>query len=160
MSGQILVPLKRHDRIEGIIPYLEEVGEPGMKVVFLIPYPVESWLYLKDHWVTTESAREAMLAGRRLMEKYSWGVQKGLAEQKVSLAREVFHRMGVEVAVDLYTGSLRKVVADYAANRDVHLIVVRAGSDHPLIRLLRRMILAPWSFKRPSSPAVLFLHPH
>ncbi len=160
MSGQILVPLKRHDRIEGIIPYLEEVAKPGMKVVFLIPYPVESWLYLKDHWVTTESAREAMLAGRKLMEKYSWEVQKGLAEQKVSLAREALNRMGVKVGVDVYTGSLRRVVADYAANRDVHLIVVRAGSDHPLIRLLRRTILAPWSFKRPGSPAVLFLHPH
>ncbi len=160
MAGQILVPLKRHDRIEEIVPYLEKVANVGMRVVFLIPYPVDPWFHLRDHWVTTESAREAMLAGRRIMERYSWEVQRGLAEQKVFPAQKALHRKGVEVAVEVCTGSLRRVLRDYAANRDVHLIMVRAGSGHPLMRFLRRMILAPWSFKRSSSPAVLLLHPH
>lgn len=35
MAKQILVPLKEHDRIEEIIPYIEEVARPGMRVVFL-----------------------------------------------------------------------------------------------------------------------------
>jgi hypothetical protein len=34
MAEQILVTLKRHDRIEEIIPYLEKVAQPGTTVVF------------------------------------------------------------------------------------------------------------------------------
>jgi hypothetical protein len=41
MAEQILVPLKRNDRVEVIIPYLEKVTQPGMRVVFLAHYPVD-----------------------------------------------------------------------------------------------------------------------
>lgn len=40
MAAKILVPLKRHDRIEAIIPYIAQVTQPGMRVVFLIHHPV------------------------------------------------------------------------------------------------------------------------
>ena len=36
MAEQILAPLKRHDRIEEIIPYLKEITKP-MKLAFLFP---------------------------------------------------------------------------------------------------------------------------
>lgn len=36
MAEQILTPLKRHDRIEEIIPYLKEITKP-MKLAFLFP---------------------------------------------------------------------------------------------------------------------------
>ncbi len=36
MAEQILVPLKRHDQIEEIIPYLKKISKP-MKVTFLFP---------------------------------------------------------------------------------------------------------------------------
>lgn len=160
MAKQILFPLKRDDRIEDLIPFLEELAKPGMRVVFLVPYPVESWLYLKDHWVTTESPREATLAGRKIMDRYSWEVQKGLAEQKVAPAREVLQKVGMEVGVDLYTGSLRKVIEDCTANGDAPLIMMRAGSGHPLMRLLSRTILPFGLFKRPSSPPIVLLHPN
>lgn len=157
MTGKILVPLKRRDRIEEVIPYLEEVASSGMRVVFLIPYPVKSWLYLRDHWVTTESAREAMLKGRKIMEAYSWELQKALAEQKVGLAREGLQRRKVEVAVDVYTGSLRRVIGDYSVNGNVHLVMMRARGSHLLMRLFSRTIFLFGLFKRPSSsPALLY----
>ena len=36
MAEQILAPLKRHDRIEEIIPYLKKITKP-MKATFLFP---------------------------------------------------------------------------------------------------------------------------
>ncbi len=36
MAEQILAPLKRHDRIEEIIPYLKKITKP-MKLAFLFP---------------------------------------------------------------------------------------------------------------------------
>jgi len=41
MNKKILVPLGRHDRSEEIIPYIENVARPGMKVVFLVRYLVD-----------------------------------------------------------------------------------------------------------------------
>ncbi len=135
MAGKILVALKRNDRLEEIIPYIEKIAQPGMKVVFLLRYPVAGdFLWLGDHCVTTESPREAMLAGRRIMQRYSWEVQRALAEQKVLIAREALRRKEIEVAVEIYTDSLRRVVRHYTATGDVHLIMMGAGSGHPMMR--------------------------
>lgn len=159
MTGQILVALRRHDRIEELLPYLEEFAKPGMRVVFLIHYPVESWLWFQDYWVTTESPREAMLAGRKILDRYSWEVQKGLAEQRVSPARKALHKREVEMTVDLYTGSLRRAIGDYAANGNIQWIMTRVGNGHPIIRLLRRISILFGILKWPSFSPVLLLHP-
>ncbi len=159
MAGQILVPLKRHDRIEEIIPYIETIAKPGMRVVFLIPYPVESRLWFRDHWVTTESTREAMLAGRRIMERYSWEAQRELAEQKVFLAREALRSRGVEITVDVYAGSLKRVVRSYTGNGDIYWIMMQTGSSLPMRGLLDRTLSLFGLLKRPGFSPMLLLHP-
>ena len=41
MAPQILVALERDDRVEEIIPYIEQITQPGMEVVFLAPYHMD-----------------------------------------------------------------------------------------------------------------------
>jgi hypothetical protein len=159
MAQKILVPLKKRDRVERLIPYLEEIAKPGMRVVFLLPYAAESWAYLGDHWITTESASKAMSKGRKITERYSWELQMGLAEQKISSLRKVLEPKEIEVAVDLYTASLRKVLKDHCAGGDVHLIMMKAGSDHPIVRLLNWIFHGFDLFKRPKFAPVLLLDP-
>ena len=140
MAAQILVAVKRNERLAEIIPYVERIAQPGMRVVLLFPYPVTgNFTWLGDHWVTTESTREAMLAGRALVERYSWELQKGLAEHRALAAGEALVRKGIEVAVEVYTGSLKKVLREDTASERVHLIMMRAGSDHWMMELLRRI---------------------
>jgi hypothetical protein len=71
VEGKILVSLGRHDGIEEILPYIEKIAHPGMRVVFLIPYPVKLWPWFRDHWITTESRRAAIVAGRKIIHEYS-----------------------------------------------------------------------------------------
>ena len=159
MPEKILVALKRHDRVAEIIPYLNRIAERGMRVVFLVPYPVEERLWLRDRRVRTESPGRAMMEGRKMKEKYSWDMQNGLAEKRIFPAREALQNKGIEVSVIVYTRSLRKVIQNYAANGDVHLIIMRTGSGNTIERLL------PWlsnlfrSFNRSNSPPVLLLDP-
>jgi hypothetical protein len=40
MKKLILVTLKRNDRAEDLLPFVEEVARSGMKAVFMVPYPV------------------------------------------------------------------------------------------------------------------------
>jgi len=39
-AEQMLVLVKRNDRVEELIPYAPKVAQPGVRVVFLVPYPV------------------------------------------------------------------------------------------------------------------------
>ena len=127
MSGQILVPFNSHLRVEDIISVIEEAAKPGMRVVFLVRYPVDAWEWFRDHWVTTASARNAMLAGRKIIEKYSWDGQMALAEELVAPWRYVLQKTGVTVAVNVYTGSLSSVVENYSREDEMSLVM----RNHP-----------------------------
>jgi hypothetical protein len=103
-----------------------------MRVVFLVRYPVDPWVWFQDHWVTTESSRNAMLAGRKVIEKYSWEGQRALAEEMVAPWRYVLQKIGVTVAVDVYTGSLSSVVETYCSEDETSL-VMRGQNNLPII---------------------------
>ena len=160
MAEQILVPLKSNDRLEEIIPYIEEIAKPGMKAVFLVRYPVDGLEWLRDHWVTMESPREAMLAGRKIMEKYSLEEQGRLAKQKCFPVCEPLRKRGVEVAVDVYTGSLKKVVDSFTRNGDSTSIMMQAGWGFRLMSFLRRTTPLFGLLRPRALSAVLLLHLH
>jgi hypothetical protein len=139
MAGQILVPFNSHLQLEDIISVIEEAAKPGMRVVFLVRYPVDPWVWFRDHWVTTESSRDAMLAGRKVIEKYSWEGQRALAEEMVAPWRYVLQKMGVKATVDVYTGSLSSVVETYSRGDEIPL-VMRAQNNLPIMGFLHRPI--------------------
>ena len=140
MAGQILVPFNSHLRVEDIISVIEEAAKPGMRVVFLVRYPVDPWVWFRDHWVTTESSRNAMLAGGKVMEKYSWEGQRALAEEMVAPWRYVLEKMGVKATVEVYTGSLSSAVEAYCREDETSL-VMRAQNNLPTMGFLRRPIV-------------------
>jgi hypothetical protein len=140
MAGQILVPFNSHLRVEDIISVIEEAAKPGIRVVFLVRYPVDPWVWFRDHWVTTESSRNAILAGGKVMEKYSWEGQRALAEEMVAPWRYVLQKMGVTATVDVYTGSLSSVVETYSRGDETSL-VMRAQNNLPIMGFLRRPIV-------------------
>ena len=127
MTGQILVPFNSRLRVEDIVSVIEEAAKPGMRVIFLVRYPVDPWEWFRDHWVTTESSRDAMLAGRKITERYSQEGQRAVAEKKVAPWRHVLQKTGVTVAVDVYTGSLSSVVETYCRRDGISLVM----RDHP-----------------------------
>ena len=49
MAEKILVPLKRHHRVEEVVPYIEKVTQPGTSVVFLIHHPVTNFKWLQAY---------------------------------------------------------------------------------------------------------------
>ncbi len=160
MAKQILVPLKEHDRIEEIIPYIEEVARPGMSVVFLIHYPVNDIVeVLQDCWETPVSPMQVMLAAKKLGERYSWEGQRRISEDMILPAREVLCKHGVDVTVDLYTDRLKRVVEAYTENGNVLLIVARSGIGLRIIKFLQETVGHFGWLKSPSFSPMLLLHP-
>jgi hypothetical protein len=139
MARRILVPFNSDLRFKDTISVIAEAAKPGMSVVILIRYPVDAWAELRDHWITTESARDAMRAGRKIMERHSWDGQRALAEEMVAPWRYALEKIGVNVTVDVYAGSLASVVETYGRGDEISL-VVRAQNDLPIIGFLHTPI--------------------
>ena len=67
MNKKILVPLGQYDRSDEMVPYIENVARPGMKVVFLVRYLVDG-----VDWRKEEYGMRAALGARKLVNYYSW----------------------------------------------------------------------------------------
>jgi len=151
---KILVPLKRSDRVKDLMPYVEKIARAGMKAVFLVPYPVDG-----VRWSSEESEIKAIAEGQQLAEYYNWENNLQKARDRVSLAVEDLPSRGIEVAVDIYTGSLTAAIKDYTARGDVYLIVTAAGIGQRIAGLFNGSNSLFELFKRPSFLPVVLIHP-
>jgi hypothetical protein len=156
MAGQILVPIDSRLQIKDTISVIKDAAKPGMRVVFLIRYPVDAWAWLRDHWVTTEFTRDVQIAGRKIMERYSREGQGALAEELVAPWRSALQKIGVKVTVDVYTGSLSRMLENYRREDQISLII-QAENDLPITRFLHRPSAFFGLFKKASPRPVLSL---
>ena len=154
MKKLILVPLKRNDRVEDLMPYVEEVARPGMKAVFMVPYPVDGF-----RWSHEEIGRKAIEEGKRLASYYDWDTNLQKARVRFSPAMEALSAKGIETAVDIYAGNMRSALQDYAVKGDVHLIVTRGTVGNWVERLLDAAASVFRSLKRPSFSPVMLIYP-
>ena len=153
MNKKILVPLGQYDRPEEMIPYVEKVARPGMKVVFLVRYPVDG-----IRWQKEEYGMRAALEMRELVRHYSWEGNFEKAKTRVAIASAALRAKGIEAAVDVYAGGLKKAVRSYTAKGDVHLILTRAGVGQRIASFLSGSDSLLDLFTPRKSP-VLLTHP-
>ena len=154
MNKKILVPLGQYHRSEEMIPYIEKVVRPGMKVVFLMRYPVDGIGLRKE-----EYGMRAALEAKNLVNYYSWEGNLEKAKQQVAPACEALQARGIETAVDVYAGSLKRAVRSYTLNGDVDLIMTRARIGDRIARLFDGTSSVFKWFKRPSFSPVLLINP-
>jgi hypothetical protein len=122
--GRILVPLRRDNRIEDVVPYLEQIARPGCKVTLLVHYSVEGL-----DWFQGQSM-PFMVKERGLV-----------AEKDIFLALEPLRERDVKVAFDIYAGPLRKVVKQYTLRGDIDLVMIAAKSRSWIGRLFQHCLV-------------------
>ncbi len=175
MAEQILVPLKRNDRVEEILPYVEQVTQPGMKVVFLMPAHDREINCWRDRRIFMEVEKQtrlaaglpaaysweskASLAQERHFQvcEYSWENQKRLYEDTIFPLCEPLRNKGCVISVGLYRGNLRKALRDYALGNDRCLIMVQGGIGFWITRFMQGAIPIFGLFKRTECPPMLLL---
>ncbi len=159
MASQILVPLRGSDRIEQLLPYIEKVVQPGLKVTFLVHYGHPAFheligQLLAIHTGVTPSRLPGQLNHAEIVQQ-----QMRLAVQKVAPAGLALRNKGVEVSVTVFAGSVRKVVREYAAMGNVHLVLMPHSRGDWLPRPVRKLISLFHFFKPQTLAPVLLLHP-
>jgi hypothetical protein len=139
VTGRILVPLRRDDRIEDVVPYLEQIAWPGCKVTLLVHYSVEGldWFQGKS----TTSVKE----------------QKLPADENTFLALEPLRERDVKVALDIYAGPLSKVIKQYALRGDIDLVMIPV--QHRIGRFLQNCFFFLNFSSLSKSSSVLLLRP-
>jgi hypothetical protein len=170
MAEQILVALESQDRLNQLIPYIETVVQPGMKVVFLVRFaPNDILTGPEDNRTTLEPVEDVQFLGDLEELRFTDGKMKAThafedrslsAEHKAFLALDTLLRRGIEIAVDVYTGSLSRVLRRYTRKGNVRLIMKRAGKAMTAVRLLSRIFSFLGLFKEPALSPVLLLLPH
>ena len=121
--GQILVPLRRNDRIEDVFPYLEQIAEPGCRVILLIHYSVEDLDWFQSKSTTSEIKEQKLATGTNAF-----------------LALDALRQRDVTVALDIYAGPLRKVVKQYTLRGDIDLVMIPAERRSRIGRLLQNCL--------------------
>jgi hypothetical protein len=159
MAGKILAALNRVDRAEEIIPYLENLARSGTKVVFLFRYPIEFGPYLRDYWIESESTKKVMLAGRKLMDCYSWETQKARAEEKTAAACKALREKEIACEVELYTGSLKTRLREHTAAGNVDWIIMPARTSFWPARLIKGDAALFGGFRWARSFPIMLLSP-
>ena len=120
---KLLVTMTGHDPIEKLMPCLEMLAKPGRTVIFVFPYPIDSWSYFRDHRITVESAIHATAVGRKVVQRYNWDAQMELAQRIIAPAVDVLQNKGVEVEIHLCASSMSKIIKDCAVDKDIHWII-------------------------------------
>ena len=165
MALQILVALKSEDRLSQMIPYIEKIAQPGMKVIFLVRFSPQTALRhnsmelncLEESRCFEGELEKPKFTKRNFRETQSMEEQRLSAEHKVFLALEALLKKGIEITVDVYTGSLNRAVKSYTCKGDVRLIVMRARREL-MMSFLHKVFPVFGLFKQPTFSPILVLH--
>lgn len=153
MREHILVSLDCRDRIHEIIPYLDKIAKPGMRVVFLVRRSATNWPWMAAHlaaiqtgnWLTLSPTRAALESAERSVER------------QLKDVGEALRRKGLQMEIKVYDGSFRKIVVEFAQRHDVRFVMMPASFQCSWFRVLR---LIAHNFKLPKrsrvSPVLLF----
>lgn len=155
MTKKILVPLKKGDRVEELIPYIKEVTQPGETVVFLIERPVNGFKWLQAYSAIMQCDINSAQAVRKMAESHSAEMNRRLAHQRVFQTCAALHELGIRISVETYTGSLRKTLKSYVSNGSVDLIVTPPRVELAFISLLQGATAVLSMFHRPSPAPLL-----
>jgi hypothetical protein len=159
MAKTILVVLNQEDNVHVLLRRLKKVVKPGNRIVFLVEYQNDIPSWLLAHVGLLQTGLDNALACQERRAWLSWDEQKTQVEENIAEpVRKVFSRMGVEICVDLYSGSLNRILRRYLERGEVVLILVATSS------WLRRLKIVPlrvrnWFLRRrPHNPSIFLAH--
>ena len=108
MQAQVLVPLKRHARVEELVPYLELLAPAGSTVVFLIPIAANLFPWWSEALTIPASELNGVVAISVLAATASRERQLQAATEQVAAVRCVLEARGVNVIMECFQGRVEK----------------------------------------------------
>jgi hypothetical protein len=159
MKDQILVPLKRRNQMEEVMPYLDKIAKPEMNVVFLIHSSCGNWPRMEAHLTAMHTGHSAALQNCEAILRFADERQKQLAEETLERFSQGLRRRGIQTQLKIYRGSLKRILRSSTRNGNVRLVVMPAAGPSPWVRLLQAVGSAFGPIRQAPHCSVLLLHP-
>jgi len=134
MARQILIPLSGTDRIEKVLPYLEQSAHVGVKVVFVVHYGLSGFRELMDQLLAHQQEGNGELLSQAGNRQISHDKNRP-ADQKILFACRRLANRGAEIDVIVYGRTLSAVLEKYLDKEGVELIPDTIGDDCKSIAL-------------------------
>jgi hypothetical protein len=160
MKEQILVPLKRRDQIEEVMPYVEKIVGPGMTVIFLIRSSSGNWPRMEAFLATMHTGNTAVLPNYEAKLQFEYERERRLAEERLEAFNQKLGRKGVQAHVRIYPGGLSRILRNFTRHGNIRLVVIPAGGSSLWIRLLEALRSSLGLIRQPSVCPVLLFHPN
>jgi hypothetical protein len=126
MAKKILVPLRRSDRLDSLLPYLEKIAQPGMQVVFFVHYRISDFNPLMRQLL----AFHAGIFSPAKSSKETWHTETSPTEEEIRSACRALITRGVKPDTVLYKARVSRVIREYMRNGDVHLVVMQSTAGN------------------------------
>jgi hypothetical protein len=123
MAKTILVPVNSKNTTAVPLRRLETVVAPGDRIIFLAPYGCGTLDRLSAHISLMQTGLEAAVVCEERKARLLWNEERTRLEHFVIPARRLFERLGAEVVVSLYSGSLNRLIKRYQGTGEVLLIL-------------------------------------
>jgi hypothetical protein len=124
MAKTILVALNSKTKIDMLLPRLERLAKSGDGIVFLVRYEKDITATLLAQTALIQTGLDTAVTCEDRRTRALWEEHKNRLERDIAVpARRVFNRLDVDVDVNIYSGSLNRIINRYLENSDVTLFV-------------------------------------
>jgi len=149
MTKQLLVPLGGGDRMEEILPYVQDITRPNMTVVFLVHFGSSRFSEVAAQLLTITSGLSTRLAETTDSD------HAAKSNLKINTIAEKLQQRGVAMKVKFYTGSQRRFLRQCVKEEPAKYLIMRPVRNH----LLRwgHAIASGLQITAPSLPSSAFL---
>jgi hypothetical protein len=135
MQEQILVPLKRHEPVEELVPYLELLAPAGSTVVFLIPITANLFPWWSEALTAPATELKGAMALSVLVSHVARERQLQEALERVEAVRQALEARGVTVQLECFQGRLEKELARLHESA-IRTLVLQSKSRRLLVKSL------------------------
>jgi len=144
MMKHIAVALAAVAQAESMAPYLHTIARPGTKIDFLIPANARRpvWLLARTTALSLHNRSTVAVFEQRWASEVE--EERLLAERMLAKLRESLRDEGAATAVRLYSGSLKKTLAELRAITPESLAVLYPQKDWPLENAVRAILTKTW----------------
>ena len=147
ITKTVVVVLNSKNKTDVLLRQLERIVSPGDRIELLIAYRHDVMPWFSAQVALMQTGLDGAVTREERRMQTLWDEQKNRLERDVAVpARRVFSRIGVDVNVNLYWGSLNRTINRYLENGEVTLVSGRAS-------WIRRLKIAParvrnWFFRQ------------
>jgi hypothetical protein len=124
MNGHLLVVLRRGDDLHDVLPFVEEIAQPGLIITFLLDHSLAG---------LTEALNRAFkpkpVIAKQQFSRTGPAVESPTAttngdRHTATATRHELRKQGVEIKVRVYTGNLKRILREYMERECVQTIAM------------------------------------